>query len=142
MDPSQGAREVAMNGAADGAQPATGGGKAGLIGGALAALATVVCWAGPLLLVSIGVTGAWMSTLTLLAPYKWVLVLVALGCMGYAWHKIYRVQPVQSDAGCEPDPGCAPPQTNRLHRVMFWVVSALVLAALVSPYLLPLFYEE
>ena len=141
MDPSQGAREVAMNGAADGAQPATGGGKAGLIGGALAALATVVCWAAPLLLVSIGVTGAWMSTFTVLAPYKWVLVLVALGCMGYAWHKIYRVQPA-AESGCEADTQCAEPQTNRLYRVMFWVVSMLVLAALVSPYLVPLFFEE
>ena len=134
----QGAQRVAMNGAADGAQPSTGGGKAGLIGGALAALATVVCWAGPLVLVSIGVSGAWVANLTVLAPYKWALILVALGCMGYAWHKIYRVQPAD---GCEPDP-CVEPQTNRLYRVMFWIVSALVLAALVSPYLLPLFYEE
>jgi hypothetical protein len=29
-----------------------------------------------------------------------------------------------------------------LYRVMFWVVAALVLAAVVSPYLVPLFFEE
>lgn len=138
MDSSQGAREVAMNGAADGAQPASGGGKAGLIGGVLAAIAVSFCWVVPLVLVSIGVSGAWMSNLTVLAPYKWVLILVALGCMGYAWHKIYRVQPA-AESGCASD--CAAPQTNRLYRVMFWVVSALVLAAVVSPYLLPLFYD-
>ena len=135
----QGGHEVAMDGAADKVQPATGGGKAGLIGGALAAIVASVCWVAPLVLVSIGVTGAWMSNLTVLAPYKWVLILVALGCMGYAWHKIYRVQPAD---GCEPDPACAEPRTNRLYRVMFWVVSALVLAAVVSPYLVPLFFEE
>lgn len=135
----QGSREVAMNGAAEGAQSATGGGKAGLIGGALAAFATVVCWVVPLVLVSIGVTGAWMSTFTVLAPYKWVLILLALGCMGYAWHKIYRVQPAD---GCGPDPECAAPQTSRWYRVMFWVVSAFILAALISPYLAPLFFPE
>ena len=136
----QGGREVVMNAAAEAAQPATGGGKAGLIGGALAALATVVCWVVPLVLVSIGVTGAWMSTFTVLAPYKWVLILLALGCMGYAWHKIYRVQPAD---GCEADTACAePPQTNRWYRMMFWVVSAFILAALISPYVAPLFFPE
>jgi len=125
----QGGREVTVNGAADRLQPATGGGKAGLIGGALAAIAASVCWVVPLVLVSVGVTGAWMSTFTVLA----------LGCMGYAWHRIYRAQPVD---GCEPDPGCAAPRANRVYRVMFWVVSALVLAAVVSPYLVPLFFEE
>ena len=134
----EGSREVAMNAAAEGAQPATGGGKAGLIGAALAAIVASVCWVVPLVLVSVGVTGAWMSNLTVLAPYKWVLILAALSCMGYAWYKIYRAQPAD---GCEPDTACAEPRTNRL-RVMFWVVSALVLAAVVSPYLVPLFFEE
>lgn len=136
---NQSVRESAMNEAAEGTQPSTGRVKAGLIGGALAAFATVMCWVVPLVLVSIGVTGAWMSTFTALAPYKWVLILLALGCMGYAGYKVYRVKPAE---GCEPDPGCAAPQDNRLYRVMFWVVSAFVLAALVSPYLLPLFFPE
>jgi mercuric ion transport protein len=137
MDVLQGAREVATSGAAaEGAQPATGG-KVGLIGGVLAALATMVCWVGPLLLLSLGVGGAWMSNLTVLSPYRWELIGVALGFMGYAWDKIYRVQPA-AGSGCEAEG--VEPQTNRLLRVMFWVVFGLVLVALVSPYLLPLFY--
>jgi mercuric ion transport protein len=136
----QSVREAAMTGAAEGTQPSTAPVKVGLIGGALAAFATVLCWVVPLTLVSIGVTGVWLSTFTALAAYKWAFILAALGCMGYAGYRIfYRVKPAE---GCEPDPGCAAPQGNRLHRVMFWVVSAFVLVLLVSPYLLPLFFPE
>jgi mercuric ion transport protein len=113
------------------------GGKVGLIGGGFAAIGASVCCLGPLVLVSIGVGGAWVSNLTALAPYRWVFILAALGFMGFAWHKIYRAP---AAAQCEPEALCAVPQTNRVYRVMFWVVSALVLLALVFPYFAPLFY--
>ncbi len=113
------------------------GSKVGLIGGALAAIGASVCCLGPLVLVSIGVGGAWISNLKLFAPYFWVFILAALGFMGFAWHKIYRAP---AAAQCEPGTLCAVPQTNRVYRVMFWVVSALVLLALAFPYFVPLFY--
>jgi mercuric ion transport protein len=113
------------------------GSKVGLIGGALAAIGASVCCLGPLVLVSIGVGGAWISNLKLFAPYFWVFILAALGFMGFAWHKIYRAPAATQ---CEPGTLCALPQTNRIYRVMFWVVSALVLLALGFPYLAPLFY--
>ena len=113
------------------------GAKVGLIGGLLAAIGASVCCLGPLVLVSIGVGGVWVSNLTALAPYRWVFILAALGFMGFAWHKIYRAP---AAAQCEPGTLCVVPQTNRLYRVMFWLVSALVLHALAFPYFLPLFY--
>ena len=113
------------------------GSKVGLIGGALAAIGASVCCLGPLVLVSIGVGGAWISNLKLFAPYFWVFILAALGFMGFAWYKIYRAP---AAAQCEPGTLCALPQTNRVYRVMFWVVSALVLLALAFPYFIALFY--
>ena len=62
---------------------------------------------------------------------------VALVCMGLAWRRIYRAP---AAAECEPGTVCALPQANRAYRVVFWVVSALVLLALGFPYLTPLFY--
>ena len=118
------------------ARRGAGGVAAGLIGGALAAVAASVCWIVPLVLVSVGVTGAWMSALTVLAPYKWLLILAALACTGYAWHAIYRVRPAN---GCGPG---AAPQPGARYRVLVWVVSTLVLAAVVSPHLVPLLFEE
>jgi len=111
--------------------------KATLTGGLIAAILASVCCVGPLVLVMIGVSGAWISNLTLLEPYRLVFAGVALVFMGLAWHRIYRAP---AAAECEPGTMCALPQTNRVYRVMFWVVSALVLLALVFPYLAPLLY--
>lgn len=116
---------------------ATGTTKASLIGGALAGLVASACCVGPLVLVSIGVSGAWISNLTLLQPYSLVFAGIALAFMGFAWHKIYRAP---AAAACEPGTVCALPQTNRTYRVMFWVVSALVLLGIAFPYYAPLFY--
>jgi len=111
--------------------------KATLTGGLIAAILASVCCVGPLVLVMIGVSGAWISNLTLLEPYRLVFAGVALVFMGLAWRRIYRAP---ASAACEPGTLCALPQTNRVYRVMFWVVSALVLLALVFPYLAPLLY--
>ena len=116
---------------------ATATARASLIGGALAGLAASACCLGPLLLVSAGVSGAWISNLTLLQPYSWVFAGIALAFMAYAWHKIYRV-PAATE--CEPGTVCALPQTNRTYRTIFWVVSALVLLGITFPYYAPLFY--
>lgn len=118
------------------AEPGDAGGKAGLSGGALAAIGASVCCLGPLVLVSIGVGGAWISNLALLTPYRWLFVLAALGFMGIAWRKIYRAPA----AACEPGTPCALPQTNRGYRILFWAVSALIVFAVAFPYVVPLFY--
>lgn len=110
-------------------------GKLGLIGGALGGLLASACCLGPLVLVSIGVSGAWISNLAALQPYRWVFVLAALGFMGYAWRQIYR-----PETACETGAACALPQTNRASRALFWIVAVLVLLAITFPYYVPLFY--
>jgi SAM-dependent methyltransferase len=110
-------------------------GAASLAAAALAALASIVCWAVPLALVSLGITGAWMSTFTALAPYKTWLIAAALACLGFAWYRIYRAPAAGDDALC------AAPPDSRLPRALFWMVSALVLGAIASPYLLALLEE-
>jgi mercuric ion transport protein len=116
---------------------ADGVSKATLAGGLISAILASACCLGPLVLVMIGVSGAWISNLTLLEPYRPVFISVALVFMGLAWRRIYRAP---AAAACEPGSLCALPQTNRVYRVMFWMVSALVLLALGFPYLAPLFY--
>jgi mercuric ion transport protein len=111
--------------------------KATLVGGALAAFAASVCCLGPLVLVALGVSGAWISNLTALESYRPVFIGVALVLMALAWRRIYRVPAAKA---CEPGGVCALPQTNRIYRVVFWLVSALVLLALVFPLILPFFY--
>ena len=110
--------------------------KSTLIGGGLAALVASACCLGPLVLVSIGIGGAWVSTLTKLEPFRPLFIGVALLCMALAYRKIYR-GPAAAD--CAPGSVCALPQTNSRNRALFWVVSLLVGIALAYPYLVTLF---
>jgi len=117
--------------------PADRASRVTLAGGLAAGLLASLCCLGPLVLVMLGVSGAWISNLTLLEPYRPVFIGVALVFMALAWRRIYRAPAAEA---CEPGTLCALPQTNRRYRAMFWVVSALVLLALGFPYMAPLFY--
>jgi mercuric ion transport protein len=108
-----------------------------LVGGAVAALLSSLCCLGPLVLVMLGVSGAWIGNLAVLEPYRPIFIGVAVVCMVLAYRYIYRAPAAET---CEPGTVCALPQTQRLYKRLFWVVSALVLCALVFPYFMPLFY--
>lgn len=111
--------------------------KTTLAGGALAAVAASLCCLGPLILVTLGVGGAWVSNLTLLEPFRPVFIGIALLSMVVAYRKIYRAPTAEE---CALGTLCASPQTNTAYRVFFWSTSFLVLVALVYPYLAPLLY--
>ncbi len=111
--------------------------KASLIGGALGAIVASVCCLGPLVLVTVGISGAWISNLVAFEPYRPYAIAVALVSMVLAYRKIYAAPAPEA---CEPGTLCAVPETRRVYRVMFWVVSAMVVVALVFPYVARFFY--
>lgn len=106
-----------------------------LLAGGLAALLASTCCLGPLVLVMVGVSGAWIGNLTALEPYRPLFLGAALVAMFLAYRRIFR--PAQQ---CQPGEVCAMPQVRRGYRLMFWVVAAMLLIAFSFPYLLPLFY--
>src|SRR5947209_18084399 len=87
--------------------------KASLIGGALAAIVASVCCLGPLVLVTVGISGAWISNLVAFEPYRPYAVGVALVCMVLAYRKSYGAPAPEA---CEPGTLCAIPQTRRVYR--------------------------
>lgn len=103
--------------------------------GGLAAVLASACCLGPLLLIALGLGGAWIGNLSKLEPYRPIFIGVALVAMFFGWRRIYR--PV---ANCNPGDVCAVSQTKRLYKVLFWIVAVLVLIALSFPYIAPLFY--
>ncbi|BFN28255.1 mercuric transport protein MerT [Pseudomonas sp. SCT] len=110
-------------------------GRAALITGGLAAMLASVCCLGPLILISLGISGAWISNLAVLEPYRPFFVGGALIAMFFAYRRIFR--PVQT---CEPGEVCAIPRIRTTYKLLFWLVAFLVLVALGFPYILPLFY--
>lgn len=110
-------------------------GSGPLATGGIAALLASACCLGPLVLIMLGVSGAWIGNLTALEPYRPIFIGIALVAMFVAWRRIFR--PVEA---CQPDEVCAVPRVRMAYKAIFWVVAVLVLIALVFPYVLPLFY--
>jgi mercuric ion transport protein len=113
----------------------TPSGRGALAAGGLAAILASICCLGPLVLVTLGFSGAWIGNLTVLEPYRPIFIGAALVAMFFAWRRIYR--PARD---CKPGEVCAIPQVRSTYKAIFWIVGALVLIALAFPYVLPLFY--
>lgn len=109
--------------------------RVALFTGGVAAILASTCCLGPLVLITLGFSGAWIGNLTVLEPYRPYFIGAALVALFFAWRRIYR-----SEAECKPGEVCALPQTKRIYRIIFWIVALLVLVALIFPYLAPLFY--
>jgi mercuric ion transport protein len=114
-------------------EPTSGGGA--LLAGGLAAVLASTCCLGPLVLISIGVSGAWISNLTVLEPYQPIFVGAAVIALLLAWRRIWRPA-----SACDPGQVCAIPQVNRAYKLLFWAVVALVIVALGFPFVAPWFY--
>jgi mercuric ion transport protein len=109
--------------------------KSTLFAGGLAAILASTCCLGPLVLVALGFSGAWIGNLTALEPYRPLFIGAALIALYYAWRRIFR--PVQP---CQAGEVCAIRQVRMTYKIIFWAVAVLVLIALVFPYVLPFFY--
>lgn len=115
------------------AEPANGRGA--LVTGGLAAILASTCCLGPLILVTLGFSGAWISNLTVLEPYRPIFIGTTLVALYFAYQRIFR--PVQA---CQPGEVCAIPQVRSTYKLIFWIVAMLAAVALVYPYILPLLY--
>ncbi|MHB8494612.1 MAG: mercuric ion transporter MerT [Casimicrobiaceae bacterium] len=110
-------------------------GRGALAAGGLAAILASTCCLGPLVLVALGVSGAWIGNLTLLEPYRPVFIGMALVAVFFAGRRIFRPA-----AACTPGEVCAVPRARAAYTLVFWIVVVLVLVALGFPYVLPFFY--
>ena len=113
----------------------TKNGRGPLFAGGLAAILASTCCLGPLILVALGFSGAWIGNLTALEPYRPIFIGAALVAMFFAWRRIFR--PAQT---CTPGEICAIPQVRTAYQLIFWIVAVLVLVALGFPYVMPLLY--
>ena len=110
-------------------------GRGALAAGGLAAILASTCCLGPLILVTLGFSGAWIGNLTVLEPYRPIFIGASLVALFFAWRRIFR--PAQA---CKPGDVCAVRRMRTTYKRILWVVSALVLVALGFPYIVPFFY--
>nr|WP_084080889.1 mercuric ion transporter MerT [Edaphobacter aggregans] len=115
--------------------PGKSSGSGPLLAGGLSAILASSCCLGPLILVSLGISGAWIGNLTRLEPYRPYFLLVAVVALIFAGRRIFW--PAHA---CKPGEVCALPKTRRLYRLMFGITVLLVLVAFTIPYVARFFY--
>jgi mercuric ion transport protein len=105
-------------------------------GGVVGAILAASCCVGPLVLVSLGVSGAWIGNLTALEPYKPYFAAVTLVFLGLGfWQVYFRTKPA-----CEEGSYCARPQSSRMTQIALWSATALIILALTIDFWAPWFY--
>jgi len=112
----------------------TGAKNRSLIVAGIAAIGASACCVGPLLLLALGISGGWISTLTALEPYRPLFVAVTLVALGLAFRRLYLVS-----ERCEPGAACATPSTRRNQRLLFWLVTVALVGLVTFPWYAPLF---
>ena len=104
--------------------------------GVIAAILASSCCVVPLILVLLGISGAWIGNLTALEPYKPYFIAAALILIGLAfWHVYWRPRPQ-----CAGESYCAKPASSIVTRSALWFATALVVIAATVDWWAPLFY--
>jgi mercuric ion transport protein len=93
------------------------------------------CCVVPLVLVLLGVTGAWMVNLTSLRPMTPVFIGVALGALGWAGYLVFRPQ-----AKCSYPEGAACDRTRRITKRIYLASASFIALLLLFPFIAPFFY--
>ena len=108
-------------------------------GSVLGALAMSSCCILPLVLFSLGITGAWIGNLAALYPYKAYFFVATAGFLAAGFYRAYRRPTV---AACEGNGYCGTAIADRINKAMLWAATVLVLAALAFPYYAPLLLDS
>lgn len=87
--------------------------------GVAAAVIGSLCCVGPLVLLALGVSGAWIGQLTALEPYRPFLIAVTVIFLALVFRQLYLLP-----ERCEPGDTCADPRVRGRQRRLFWAVVA------------------
>ncbi len=101
----------------------------------LAAIGASACCVGPLVLLTLGISGAWIGYLTAMEDYRLYFMGITALFLFLAFRQLYLKPQV-----CEPGKSCADPNVIRNQRIIFWVVSVLLVILMAFPWYAPLFY--
>jgi mercuric ion transport protein len=105
-------------------------------GGVIGAVLASSCCIGPIILITLGASGAWIGNLTALKAYQPVFVAVALAFLGFGFWRVYG----KSSQGCDDGSTCATPNSDRIVKSALWIATVLVALALTTDIWAPLFY--
>jgi len=100
-----------------------------LIGSIFAGIAASTCCLGPLVLLTLGISGSWIGNLSAMEPYRPIFIGITLIFLGLTFRKLYMTPQT-----CAIDKPCAQPANLRKQRIIFWLVSIFVLVVMSFPW--------
>jgi len=103
-------------------------------GGLFGALAASSCCILPVVLFSLGISGAWIGNFTQLAPYQPYFLTTTIALLGTGYWLVHRA----SKRACVEGEACARSLPNRLVKIVLVVATVLVAAALGFDFLAPM----
>ena len=109
------------------------GQKIAALGGIVAALAASSCCILPVVLFSLGISGAWIGHLTQLAPTQPYFIAATFAFIGTGYWLVYR----SSKIACADGEACARPMPNRLLKITLLAATIIVIAAWSFDYIAP-----
>ena len=96
------------------------------VGGVFAAAGSALCCAGPVVAVSLGVSGAGLSAFEPFRPYF-------LGATAVFLVAGFLMLDREERAACEPGKACADPAVRRRMKITLWVATILAVALATFP---------
>jgi mercuric ion transport protein len=109
--------------------------KGSLITAIIGTLLASLCCVAPLLLLMLGIGGAWVSTLTHLEFLRPIGIIITIVFLGLAYYKLY-ITPKK----CSLDKPCSKPKNLRRYRMLFWVITFILMILMAFPWYAFLFY--
>ena len=114
---------------ADADNGAQGVSKSSLIATIIAGITASACCIGPLVLLTLGISGSWISNFSVLEPLRPVFIGITAIFLGLAYRKLYLLPKI-----CDADSACANPAYLRKQRIIFWIVTVAVIAIVAFPW--------
>mgnify|MGYP000368521480 CR=1 FL=1 len=105
------------------------------IGGFIGAVLASTCCLGPFVLLLLGVSGAWISHLTALAPYQPFFLVASLGFLAAGFWKVYG----NTTGSCQEGSSCGTSPGDTLVKAALWTATLIIGAAIGVETVGPLF---
>ncbi len=103
--------------------------KSSILAGTLAAIGASVCCVGPLLLLMLGISGAWISHLTAFEPFRPYFIGLTLLFLLLAFRRLYLVKRV-----CATGEACVDDKVLNRQRLIFWCLTIPLLLLVAFPW--------
>ena len=107
------------------------------MGGLLGALAASSCCILPLVLFSLGVSGAWIGNFTQFSAFQLWFIVATIVSLALGYRLVYR----SSKLACGEGQTCARPVPNRIVKAALVLATVLVIAALGFDFVAPLLFH-